>query len=85
MKRVKKRKPISHLFAKLTIVYCIAFSTIASVWALCIADNDGLEITGLLGVILALFGGELLLLCLKTILTKGDHEYEQHHTETDKS
>ena len=36
--------------------------------------QDGKRPRGLLGVILGFFGGELLLLCLKTVLKKDDKE-----------
>ena len=49
---VKRIGKIPHLFAKVTIAYCVA----------------------VLGVILGFFGGELLLLCLKTVLKKDDKE-----------
>ena len=65
-------RAIPHLFAKLTVIYCIAFASITSLWALRILSNTGHDPATLLGIILGFFGGELLLLCLKTILKKGD-------------
>lgn len=73
MKRIIDRiRAVPHLFAKLTVIYCIAFSSITSLWALRILSNTGHDPATLLGIILGFFGGELLLLCLKTILKKGD-------------
>lgn len=73
MKRIIDRiRAIPHLFAKLTVIYCIAFASITSLWALRILSNTGHDPATLLGIILGFFGGELLLLCLKTILKKGD-------------
>lgn len=67
MKKAKKtRKPLPHLFAKLTVAYCIAFATLASLWALW--RQGAAEMEGVLAIVLGFFGGELLLLCLKTIL-----------------
>ena len=60
---------IPHLFAKATVVYCVAFATFASLCALYIQARGGAP-AELLAVILAFFGGELLLLCLKTILKR---------------
>ena len=66
---MKKLKNIPHLFAKATVVYCVAFATFASLCALYIQARGGAP-AELLAVILAFFGGELLLLCLKTILKR---------------
>lgn len=66
----QKRKPIPHLFAKLTVTYCVAFASGASAWAL-YRQGLGFTMTDVLAVVLGFFGGELLLLCLKTVLKKG--------------
>ena len=68
-----------HLFSKCVVLYCIAFSSFSSLWALWIAHRCGVQVTGLLTVILGLFGGELLLLCLKTLLR--DKEENSTYTE----
>ena len=65
-------RAVPHLFAKLTVIYCIAFASGASVYALRILSRTGHDPAGLLAIIMGFFGGELLLLCLKTILKKGD-------------
>ena len=67
----KKRKPISHLFSKITVIWCVLVGTLASVWALRILSHTGHDPAALLGVILAFFGGELMVLFLKAILEKG--------------
>lgn len=61
---------IPHLFAKATIIYCVVAATGASWYALRIMSRTGNDPAALLGVILGFFGGELLLLCLKTVLKK---------------
>ena len=70
---VKRIGKIPHLFAKVTIAYCVA-ATGASWYALRIMSRTGNDPAALLGVILGFFGGELLLLCLKTVLKKDDKE-----------
>ena len=65
---MKKFKNIPHLFSKIVVVWCVLVGTGASAWALRILSRTGHDATGLLSVILAFFGGELLVLCLKTIL-----------------
>ena len=64
------KRAISHLFFKLMVLYGVAFSSLASAAALWIARRDGLELTGLPGIILTLFGGELLMMCMKAILSR---------------
>ena len=61
---------IPHLFAKTTIVWCILCGTAASAYALRILSRTGHDPAALLGVILAFFGGELMLLLFKTVLGK---------------
>ena len=61
---------VPHLFAKITVLYCVAFASGASIWALRIISRTGSHPANLLATILGFFGGELLLLCLKTILEK---------------
>ena len=54
--------------------YCVAAASGASWYALRIMSRTGNDPAALLGVILGFFGGELLLLCLKTVLKKDDKE-----------
>lgn len=61
---------IPHLYAKATIAYCIAVATGASWYSLRIMSRTGTDPAALLGVILGFFGGELLLLLLKTLIKK---------------
>lgn len=62
------KKKVPHFFAKCMVVWCVVFGTFASVYSLRILARTGHDPATLLGVILAFFGGELLLMCLKTIL-----------------
>ena len=59
---------IPHLFSKLVVIHCVACGTAFSYYALRILSRTGHDPAGLLGVILAFFGGELLILCLKKVL-----------------
>lgn len=61
---------IPHLFGKVVVLWCITFGTCASALALRILSHTGHDPAVLLGVILGFFGGELLILCLKTILKR---------------
>lgn len=69
-KLFKKIGAIPHLFAKLTIIWCIICGSAASYYALRILSHTGHDPSGTLGVILGFFGGELLLLLFKTVLKK---------------
>lgn len=78
---LRKIGSVPHLFGKLIVFWCVAVGTGASVYALRILSRTGHDSAALLGVILAFFGGELLVLCLKTILNekkkvKGDKDNE---------
>lgn len=64
---MKKLWNTPHFFGKAVVVYCIACATVASAWALRILSRTGHDPAALLGIILGFFGGELLMLCLKTI------------------
>ena len=75
-KRLAKTLP---LFAKLVVIYCVAFSSGASLWALRILSRTGHDPAPVLGIILAFFGGELLLLCLKTIFSKRKEDSDGVH------
>ena len=71
MKRLlDKLRAVPHLFAKLMVLWCVACGTAFSFYALRILSRTGHDPAGLLGVILAFFGGELLLMCLKTVLNE---------------
>lgn len=59
---------VPHLFGKLVVIHCVACATAASAYALRILSRTGRDPAALLGVILAFFGGELLILCLKKVL-----------------
>lgn len=79
---IKKFFAIPHLFGKLVVIWCIVFGTAASAYALRTLACTGHDPAALLGVILGFFGGELLFLCLRTIMgekstKKGKREREE--------
>ena len=67
---LERLRAIPHLFAKMTVLYCVAFASGASVWALRILSRTGHDPANLLAIILGFFGGELLIMGLKTITEK---------------
>ncbi len=82
MKRLKqficKVSSIPHLFSKLVVLYCIAFASGAAVWSFRILSRTGHDPAALLGIVVGFFGGELLLLCLKTILKNNKEDNHEH-------
>ena len=68
---VRKLRAVPHMFAKGMVLWCVACGTAASLYAMRILSRTGHDPAALLGVILAFFGGELLLMCLKTVLKNG--------------
>ena len=60
---VKRIGKIPHLFAKVTIAYCVAAASGASWYALRIMSRTGNDPAALLGVILGFFGGGLAVEC----------------------
>ena len=74
MGKKKSLKKIPHLFGKTIVFLCIVCGIAFSFYALRILGNTGHDPAALLGVILAFLGGELTMLCLKTILSKGDRK-----------
>lgn len=59
----------NHRFAKSIILYCVLIATLASAYAL-MKQGQGMNMEGVLGITLGFFGGELLLLCVKTIFKR---------------
>lgn len=76
---MKRLSNIPHLFAKCTVIYCIAFATLASAWAL-YKQGQGFSMGEVLAIVLGFFGGELILICLKTILKK-EEEPDENFTD----
>ena len=60
------------IFSKVIVVFCVAEIAFMQFWAMKIASRNLFLVTGLLTANHSVFGGELLLLCLKRILAKDD-------------
>ena len=60
------------IFSKVIVVFCVAEIAFMQFWAMRIASHNMFLVTGLLTANHSVFGGELLLLCLKRILAKDD-------------
>lgn len=59
-----------HLFSKITVVFCILEMAFMQVWSMRIASHNMFLVTGLITANHAVFGGELLMLCIKRITEK---------------
>ncbi len=83
-KLIGKISAVPHLFGKLIVLWCVGCRTAASVYALRILSRTGHDSAGVLAVILGFFGGELLVLCLNTILKeKKNKKVSDQDTEGD--
>lgn len=80
-KLLKKIAAIPHLFAKCTIIWCVLWGTGYSGYALHIEGTTGTDVSTTLGIVLGFLGGELLILCLRTIF-KADKSKEEDTNET---
>jgi len=79
-KLLARLRAVPHLFGKVVVIWCVACGTAASAWALRILSRTGHDPAGLLGVILAFFGGELMIMCLRKALAekgRGEDETEE--------
>ena len=84
-KLIAKISTIPHLFSKVVVLWCIAVGTGASAWALRILSRTGHDSAAVLGVILAFFGGELMVLCLKTILSNKKNKNDVFESNTERN
>ena len=76
--QMKKR-----IFSKIIVVFCVAEIAFMQFWAMRIASHNMFLVTGLLTANHSVFGGELLLLCLKRILSKDDKDNKNAKKEDD--
>ena len=73
LEKIKKYFTKSGMFSKCMVIFCITYSVRVVEWSMDkYEENPGLEPTTIITAALALFGGELLLLCLKRVLGDKD-------------
>lgn len=70
----KTKKPIRNLFSKVIVFYCIVCSTFFCFYAFRIMSHTGHDASGILAITIGFFGGELLLMCMKSIFGRGNKE-----------
>jgi hypothetical protein len=56
-------------FSKIVVIFCIVEITFVQLWSMRIASHNSFSTADILLANHSVFGGELLLLCLKRILT----------------
>ena len=76
MRRFKLSKG---MFSKIVVVFCVLEMAIMQIWAMRIASHNAFLTTGLLTANHGVFGGELLLLCLKRIFARSDKKGEDEN------
>ena len=64
---VKNKKGV---FSRFVVSFCILEMVVIQVWSMRIASHNSFLVTGLLTANHTVFGGELLMLCLKRIFAK---------------
>ena len=79
---MRKRRLPKGVFSKIVVVFCVIEMAVMQFWAMRIASHNAFLTTGLLTANHGVFGGELLLLCLKRIFAKSD---EKDDAESDNS
>lgn len=73
------RKLPKGLFSKIMVVFCILEMAIMQLWGMRIASHTGILVTGLLTANHSVFGGELLLLCVKRILDRNNNSNDSNN------
>jgi len=66
-------RSVPHLFSKVMVVVCVAGGAGCCLWAFRILSRTGHDPAALLGVTLAFFGGELVIMFAKTALCDKKH------------
>ena len=79
-----KRRWTKGQMARTLVLYCVRAITLASIWAACLTtyavikwgETSGCDLSDVLGVVGAAFGGELLLLGFKRVFAKKNEDSE---------
>lgn len=71
---MSKEKKKQGRFSKIMVIFCVLEMFFMQWWAMRIVQKQAIEVTGLISVNHGVFGGELLLLCLKRIFANKDNK-----------
>ena len=72
MKNNKKSAAKSGMFSRILVLFCIGYCVRITEWGMTQFEMSNTEASTLITAALALFGGELLLLCLKRVFSNVD-------------
>ena len=72
MKKIKNFFTKSGMFSRLLVLFCIGYCVRITEWGMDQFEMSNTEASTLITAALALFGGELLLLCLKRVFSNVD-------------
>ena len=75
-KRKKNRKKVKGRFSRALVIFCILEMALMQIWGMWIADKDLYSTAELVSANHLVFGGELLMLCLKRLFAKDRKEDE---------
>ena len=85
-KKIKKMINKPGMFSKFMVIFCIAYCVRITEWGIHQFEISNTEAVTLITAGLALFGGELLLLCIKRTFAKADNKkilYDDENNEID--
>lgn len=68
--RKKTHKKVKGRFSRVLVIFCIFEMALVQVWGMWIADKDLYSTAELVSANHMVFGGELLMLCLKRLFAK---------------
>lgn len=71
-KKKKKNGTTNGIFMKAIIIYCLLFMAVTNVWSLLILKDTGNNASAIINSINLVHGGELLLCCVKKVLSDMD-------------
>lgn len=85
-KKIKRFLKKPGMFSKFMVIFCIAYCVRITEWGIHQFEISNTEAVTLITAGLALFGGELLLLCIKRTFAKADNKkisYDDENNELD--
>lgn len=74
LKKIKKFVSKPGMFSRILVIFCIAYCVRIVEWGIVQFEISNTEAATLITSGLALFGGELLLLCIKRTFAKSDNK-----------
>lgn len=79
----KRKKNKKGRFSRVIVIFCIAEMAVMQIWGMWIADKDHYMTAELVNANHLVFGGELLMLCLKRLFAKDRKDEENGNIKED--